>query len=71
MTEMSTPLEELIYNVNTRYKAVGWDCKLTEGRDAHRNSKTLMISVDNYDYDLAIGSPIAINMIPHFPDKKN
>jgi len=29
-----------------------------------------MISVDNSDYDLTVGSPIAINMMPHFPDKK-
>ena len=63
-------MEALICNLTVQSKCAGRDCKLMGGRDAHRNSKTIMISVDNYDYDLAVGSPIAINMIPHFPDKK-
>lgn len=63
-------LWEHIPKVSTQSKGAGWDCKLTRGRDAHCNSKTIMISVDNYDYDLAVGSPVATNMIPHFPDKK-
>lgn len=58
------------YNVSTQYKGAGEDCTLTAGRDIQCNHQTIMISVDNYDYDLTIGSPIAINKIPHFPDKK-
>lgn len=29
-----------------------------------------MISVDTYDYDLAVGFPIAVNMKLHFPERK-
>jgi len=58
------------YNVSMQYRGAGGHCTLTAGRDIHCNHQTIMISVDNYDYDLAIGSPKAINKIPHFPAKK-